>query len=229
MNRRELLQGAPTAALAANGGSLLSMTEGEIRADFRLDPRRTAFINVDLQNCFVEGTLLAPRNARGLLRRLNAFAARCRSRGVLVVHTAHVLREGLANAGVMPEYIPQVRNGMITKGSYWAALHRDLVVDGRDIVLEKPRFGAFQGTDLEAILRTRGVESVIVGGIATNICCETTAREAQARDFKMFFLSDGTATAGSPDRPAEDHQAATCASLKLFGEVLTLDAMATKL
>jgi len=68
---------------------------------------------------------------------------------------------------------------------------------GKTFSSTKPRFGAFQGTDLELILRSRGIDTVIVTGVATNVCCDTTAREAAVRDFRVFFLSDGTATHGN--------------------------------
>jgi nicotinamidase-related amidase len=67
-------------------------------------------------------------------------------------------------------------------------------VGDRDVILNKPRYGGFHGTDLEMVLRSAGVDTVIISGIATNICCETTAREAAQRDFHVYFLSDGTAT-----------------------------------
>ena len=68
-------------------------------------------------------------------------------------------------------------------------------MDDRFAALEKPRFGAFHGTDLELILRSRGIDSVIISGIHTTVCVDTTAREADMRDFRVFFLSDGTSTA----------------------------------
>ena len=99
-----------------------------------------------------------------------------------------------------------------------------------DILLEKPRFGAFHGTDLELILRSRGIDTIIVTGIATNVCCETTAREAAVRDFRVFFLSDGPTTFGIGDVSAAQLQRATCATLGLlFGQVVTVDEMIGKI
>ena len=110
------------------------------------------------------------------------------------------------------------------------ALHRGLVVDPRDILLEKPRFGAFHGADLELILRSRGIESIIVASIATNVCCETTAREATVRDFRVFFLSDGTTTFDIGDVSAAELKRATCATLGfLLAQVLTVAQMIRKL
>lgn len=211
-----LVAAAPAAATRHEGGS-------GPNADFPVIPVRTALINVDMQNCFVEGYPVSAPEGPRVLNRINRLAAACRAAGILVIHTAHVLRADGSNAGVMREFIPAIRAGMINKGSQASAWHKSLVVDPRDILLEKPRFGAFQGTDLELILRSHDINSVIIGGIATNVCCETTAREAATRDFRVFFLSDGTATFDLGGVAAQQLQAATCASLALFGQVLTVE------
>jgi ureidoacrylate peracid hydrolase len=104
------------------------------------------------------------------------------------------------------------------------------VVDPCDILLDKPRFGAFHGTDLELILRCRGIDTVIISGIATNVCCETTAREAMVRDFHVFFLSDGTATSAMGSASAAELQKVTLATLGfLFAQVLTVNEMIEKI
>jgi nicotinamidase-related amidase len=197
--------------------------------NFPVIPRRTALINVDMQNCFVEGYPVSAPDGPRVLGRINRLAAACRAAGILVIHTAHVLRADGSNAGVMGELIPEIRAGMINRGSQASALNKSLVVDHRDILLEKPRFGAFQGTDLELILRSHDINSVIISGIATNVCCDTTAREAATRDFRVFFLSDGTATFDLGAVPAQQLQAATCASLALFGQVLTVEQIIDKI
>ena len=56
------------------------------------------------------------------------------------------------------------------------------------------RYSAFYKTDLEQYLMSIGIKNVIIGGVMTNLCCETTARDAFVRDFRVFFLVDGTAT-----------------------------------
>jgi nicotinamidase-related amidase len=174
--------------------------------DFSLVPARTALINVDMQNCFVEGSPISAPNGLAVLNRINELAAACRAAGILVIHTSHVLRPDRSNTGILGETAPPARAGILDKGSESAALHKRLVIDSRDILLDKPRFGAFHGTDLESILRTRGIDTIIVSGIATNVCCETTAREAMVRDFRVFFLSDGTATREIGDISAAELQ-----------------------
>lgn len=83
--------------------------------DFTIDRRRTAFINVDMQNCFVEGYPVSAPDGPTLLPRLNAFAAVCRNAGIRVVHTAHVLRPDGSNAGFLGKYIPPIQAGMMRR------------------------------------------------------------------------------------------------------------------
>jgi ureidoacrylate peracid hydrolase len=197
---------------------------------FVVVPERTALINVDMQNCFVEGSPFSAPDGLEVLDRINRVAASCRAAGIVVIHTKHVLRPDGSNIGVLGEIAPIVNEGVINKGSESADLHQGLVVDPRDILLEKPRFGAFHGTDLELILRSLGIDTIIVTGIATNVCCETTAREATVRDFRVFFLSDGTTTFDIGGFSAAELQRATCATLGfLFAQVLTVDEMIRKL
>lgn len=187
-------------------------------------PQRMALINVDMQNCFVQGYPMSAPGGLALLERINRLAAVCRRAGILVIHTSHVLRTDGSNIGVLGEIAPGIKQGLVNKGSEASTLHRGLIVDASDILLDKPRFGAFHGTDLELILRSRGIDSVIISGIATNICCETTAREACVRDFRVFFLSDGTATHDIGEVSASELQRATCATLGyLFAQVVTVD------
>jgi ureidoacrylate peracid hydrolase len=197
--------------------------------DFAIIPERTALLNVDMQNCFVEGTPFSAPDGLAVQERINRVAAACRAAGILVIHTSHVVRTDASNVGVLGEIAPIVKKGIINKGSFSAALHKKLLVDARDILLEKPRFGAFHGTDLELILRSRGIDAVIITGIATNVCCETTAREAAVRDFRVFFR-DGTATFDIGTISAPELQRATCATLGLlFAQMLTVDEMIEKI
>jgi nicotinamidase-related amidase len=192
-------------------------------------PIHTALINVDIQNCFIEGYPISAPDGLVVLERINRLAAACRKAGIQVIHASIVVRPDGSNLGVLGEFSQPVKDGILNKGSESAALHKGLVIDPRDILLDKPRFGAFHGTDLELILRSRNIDTLIISGVATNICCETTAREAAVRDFKVFFLSDGTATAPMGNLSAEELQNATCTTLGfLFAEVLTVDQMIAK-
>jgi biuret amidohydrolase len=199
-------------------------------AEFPVIPHKLALINTDLQNVFVEGTPLAPPDGLQIVGRLNRLAETCRRLNVLVIHTAHVTRPDGANVGVLGDFFPPVRAGMIAAGGHPAALHASLRVEPGDLVVTKPRFGAFHASDLDMILRARGIDTVIIGGIATNVCAESTAREANTRDYKVFFLSDGTSTTDMGGVPREVLQRATCATLAFgFAQVLTVEEMIAKL
>ena len=199
-------------------------------ADFPVVPERMALINVDMQNCFVDGYPVSAPDGLELQERINRLAAACRAARIAVVHCSHVVRPDGSNIGVMGELIPPVREGMIDKGARSAALHDGLAVEEGDILLDKPRFGAFHGTDLEMVLRGRGIDTIVVTGIATNVCCETTAREANVRDFRVFFLSDGTSTFAMGELSKEEIQKATLTTLgACFAQVLSVDEMIARI
>ena len=188
--------------------------------DFPVIPSRMALLNIDVQGFIVD----IAAGGSDLLERINRLIRVCREKNMLIVHTAHVIRADGSNAGVMGEIAPIVREGLLNEGSETVELHKDLDIQDNDILLNKPKFGAFYGTDLETMLRYRGIDTVIITGIATNICCETTAREAIVRDFRVFFLSDGTATYDIGDQSAEQLQTATCTTLGFaFAQICTVN------
>lgn len=198
--------------------------------DLSLVPGQTALIVVDLQTCFVRDSPVAAAGGPVVLRRLNQLAAVCRQAGIAVIHTRFVLEPDGSDLGLLGETSPPARAGLLNRDARSAQLDEELDVLDGDLVLDKPRFGAFTRTALGEILRARDVDSVIIGGIATNVCCETTAREALQRDFHVFFLSNGTACADIPGASAAELQKASLATLGfLFGQVLTVDQMIAKI
>lgn len=205
--------------------------------DWPIDPAKTALINVDLQNVFVEGYEFSAEDGPGVVERLNRLSQVCRDHGIMVIHTINELRADGSNRGagaeVVTAYLQSTganRKGGITAGTDPAKLHDSLDVHESDILLTKPRYGSFTGTDLDLILRSNGIDSVIIGGIATNVCCDTTAREANMRDYKVFFLSDGTGNHGMQGLTAQQIKDATLAAVRLaFGQVLTIDECIAKI
>ncbi len=191
--------------------------------ELSLDPRRTALVNVDMQRCFVEGSPLASPEGPALVGRVNELARACRETGALVVHTRGWLRPDGSNLGRVPELVPPFITDLYTAGATTALFPDDLEVAPGDVVLDKPRYGAFHGTDLDLVLRSAAVDTVLISGIATNICCDTTAREASQRDYRVVFLSDGTATKEMNGVPAAELQRATLASLGMvFARIATV-------
>jgi len=192
-------------------------------------PERTALLNIDLQRCFVENSPVAAPRGVDVLHKANRVTAACRAAGIKIIHTRHVVRDDHSNIGQLAK-LPPVIGGIIDESAASSQLHPDLDVHSGDIVLKKPRFGAFQGTDLENILHTAQVDTVIVEGITTNHCCEMTAREANARDFAVIFVSDATATFDHPEAPADHIQRATLATLGFaFADIVDSYALLERL
>jgi ureidoacrylate peracid hydrolase len=184
-------------------------------SELTIDPLRTVLLVIDLQNCFVDAAPGGPE----LVHSVNELADACRDARVTVVHTRQIVRRDGSNVGILRE-LPRFRADRLYDDTESAAFHPDLKIDERDILLAKPRFGAFHGTDLELVLRARGIDTVVIAGISTPVCCDTTAREANARDFRVIFLSDGTA-ATAPN--AAQRQQATLKELDgLFARVATI-------
>ncbi len=108
--------------------------------------------------------------------------------------------------------------GMCIEGSPESEIHRDLAPLPSEKVVLKHRYSAFYNTDLETILRCLKIEDLVITGIMTNMCCESTARDAYFRDYRVFFLADGTGSIN------EEMQVASLLNLAFgFAHVTTSD------
>jgi nicotinamidase-related amidase len=111
-----------------------------------------------------------------------------------VVHTRHVNRDDVPRSRPLREWWPGP-DDRIDAGTPAAELLPGTGrAEGEDLVVEKSTYSAFVGTGLEEALRRAGAEEVVVCGVMTNLCCETTARDAFVRGFRVFFSADATAT-----------------------------------
>jgi nicotinamidase-related amidase len=193
-----------------------------------LSPERTAVINVDMQTLFVEGTPLSAPDGPATVTRVNQVNAAARAAGARVFFSRGVLRADGSDIGYMASRVPPFIRQFYAEGSPTADLHPSVVVEEGDVVFTKPRYGTFTDTDLESRLRHLGIDTVLVTGIATNICCDTTAREAAQRDFHVYFVSDATSTFEMQGVAGSDLQAATCASMaQVFADVVTVADVVT--
>ena len=164
-------------------------------------PERTAMIVVDMQNDFVQAGAPAeiPR-ARAMVPRLNRLLDVCRVHKLLIIYIHHAIRGGDIDAGRLADFFEAVRNNqMIIAGTKNVEIYEGLKPGPDDLVVTKPRYSAFYGTDLEAILRSKNIDTLIISGTVTNVCCDSTARDAFSRDYKVIFLTDGTAAGDLPD------------------------------
>ena len=105
-----------------------------------------------------------------------------------VIFTRHVHHPQLLDAGIMGWWW----NGMCIEGSPESEIHPILAPHPHEKQIFKHRYSAFYNTDLETVLRCLKVEELVICGVMTNLCCESTARDAYFRDFRIFFLADGT-------------------------------------
>lgn len=81
---------------------------------------------------------------------------------------------------------------MCLEGSEESKIISDLAPTEEEKIISKHRYSAFYNTDLEIVLRCLGIQDLVITGIMTNMCCESTARDAFYRDFRVFFTADGT-------------------------------------
>lgn len=194
-------------------------------ADF--DPAKTALVVVDLQNAFMmEGVAHSPcEEAIAIVPNVNRLAAAMRAAGgsVVWIQTAFY-EDSLSNWSVLHDMSTPARikkrSAALTPGSIGYALWGELEAKPDDLYVEKLRFSAFiQGSsDLEQALRERGVDTVIITGTVTSVCCESTARDAMMRNFKTIMVTDANAAASD-----EEHNAALVAFYLTFGDILSTD------
>jgi len=107
---------------------------------------------------------------------------------------------------------------IIRKDSNEARLLPELGIQEGDSIIPKNTYSAFHNTGLEPELQDKRIQDLVIGGVMTNLCCETSARDAFVRNFRVFFLVDGTATAST------DYHLATLRNLSYgFATLLTCD------
>ncbi|MDB5509903.1 MAG: isochorismatase hydrolase [Hyphomicrobiales bacterium] len=197
------------------------------------DPTRTALVVIDLQNAFMmEGVAHSPcREAIEIVPNVNRLARGLRAAGgtVVWIQTAFTEESLVSWSAFHDMSVPartKKRSEALTPGSIGYGLWADLEALPEDLYVEKLRFSAFiQGSsDLERILRERGIDTVMITGTVTSVCCESTARDAMMRNFKTIMVTD--ANAASTD---EEHNAALIAFYLTFGDILSTDAICSRL
>jgi nicotinamidase-related amidase len=157
---------------------------------FDLDWELAALLVIDMQRTFLEGSAKV-QDAEAVIGRVSDLVEAFKARGRPVVFTRHLHRDDGSDAGNLMWWW----GGIIREGSPSSEIHKDLAPQEGDIVVRKNRYDAFTGTDLDRELRDLDVSDLVISGVMTNICCETTAREAFCRDYRVKVMADGTSTA----------------------------------
>lgn len=189
----------------------------------KVDPQHAALLIVDVQNdfCHSQG-LLGRRNTdmsaiQAMVPRLRAFLEEARGAGVMVIHIRMAQNFFTKSEAMLEHRLRRHGDSQVAceEGTWGAEFYQVQPQPGEPIVT-KHRYSAFIDTDLERILQSRGVKTLILSGVATNVCVESTARDGFMRDYYSVFLEDCTAC-GDPQL----HQGALDNMRRSFGTVVT--------
>ena len=192
-----------------------------------LDPKRTALVVVDLQNAFMDdevGHAVCPA-ARDIVPAVNRLAAATRASGGAVFWIKNTFDETcLTEWSVMQDIsTPEgraKRAAAMSENTKGHELWPTLDVRPEDEIVKKYRFSAFLpgASDLPARLRARGFDTVLITGTVTNVCCESSARDAMMSNFRVIMVSDGNAALTQAE-----HEASLTAFYLTFGDVMDTD------
>ena len=198
------------------------MPDGFVKWEFERD--RCVLLVIDMQNDFVrEGAVMEVKEAKNQLPKIRKLIDVCRGLGVPVIYTIQETDAVFCPLEVAS--IPKLKLEGMRKGTGGQQIVSELAPEPEDIIIHKRRFSAFYQTDLEIILRNiRGsekpVDTVIICGTVTNICCESTARDAFFRDYKVVFGSDICSA-----NTLKAHEA-TLENMEIFGRSMDCAAIA---
>ncbi|KPL18013.1 MAG: hypothetical protein AMJ92_10070 [candidate division Zixibacteria bacterium SM23_81] len=187
----------------------------------RLNRDKAALLIIDMQDFFLDpGSPTFTCGGLAIIPMLKRLLAAFRKAGRPVIFTQHVHHPQKLDAGIMEWWW----KGMCLEGNMESRIHKDVAPLQNEKVVSKHRYSAFYDTDLETVLRCLKVEDLVISGIMTNLCCESTARDAYYRDYRIFIPADGT---GSVD---EQMHLASLLNLAFgFAFVLTTEAILKEL
>ncbi len=192
-----------------------------------LDPAKTALIVVDMQNAFMlPGVAHSPcLMAQEIVPNINRLAEAVRETGGTVVwirtnYTDETLESWSTLYGMIGMLGTEKRARALLAGSEGHELWAELDVRPDDLIVEKNRYSAFiQGSSgLAEILRGRGLDTLLITGTVTNVCCESTARDAMMLNFKAVMVTDGNAAVTD-----DDHNASLRNFYLTFGDVMSTE------
>ncbi len=205
---------------------------GRLLAHDKIEAGRTALVVVDMQNYFcAQGFPAEVRLSREIVPNINRMAKTVRAAGGAVVWiqtTAVGALEHWRNyqTRMLTRHRQQARLAGLDEASEGFKLFPALEVLPGDIRVKKISYSAFMpgSSDIDAQLKARGIDTVLITGTATNVCSESTARDAMLLDYKVIMLSDGNATLTE-----EEHAGALNTFMMFFGDVMSTDEAITRL
>jgi ureidoacrylate peracid hydrolase len=203
----------------------LQRRRGKLHLFDALEPARTALAVIDMQHGFVAADApSAVPEAREIVPNINRLAAAVRAAGGTVAWVqATYTREGPGYWPLFFDYMvsPELSSRILaalTEGAPGHALWHELQIDPLDLRAKKNRYSAFfpGASDLPQRLQQRGIDTVLIAGTMTNVCCEASARDAMAAGFKTIVVADANAA-----RSEEEHLASLATMAQFIGDVRT--------
>lgn len=195
---------------------------------------KTALVVIDMQGTFcAEGGPAEVPKSRDIVEPINRLAGHMRRAGGHVIWVNHANASWAAGSdwGMFLEHFvaKEVRARTIeslSPGGNGQEVWHGLDVQDADIRLMKNRYSALipGSSPLERVLRSLGIDTLLIAGTKTNVCCESTARDAMMLDFKVVMVSDATAALSD-----EEHRATLETFIQQFGDVLSVDEIAERL
>lgn len=194
----------------------------------RFSTAHAALVLIDLQRGFVdaEGFVAAQgrdvSSCRKAASRALALADIARAAGMKVIWTRHVLRADHADGGLLiSDLRPRLGQlGALKSGTPDIELMSTAKPDPGDWIIDKPRYSAFLGTSLDVLLAANRIDTLVVCGVTTSMCVETTVRDAAQRDLRCFVVREAVA-----DFDEARHHASLSAIAFGFGRVVGANAM----
>ncbi len=167
-----------------------------------LSPHNTALLIVDMSLDFLQADAPFETQAgRVMLPQLAKFIRYCRSIKLPIIYLNHVHHPGANDKGTLADRFPLIRDGKAVRaGTEGVTIWPDIAPEANDMVIEKIRQSGFMYTRLEATLKDLGVTHLLMAGVSTGACVESTARDAVSRDYNVCMLSDVTAASGIADQ-----------------------------
>ncbi len=198
-----------------------------------LDPACTALVVIDLQHAFMNeavGHAVCPA-ARDIVPAVNRLAAAVRETGggvfwVQMTHDQRCLDEWSVAHEMASPAMREKRAAALSEGGLGHQLWPDLDIRAEDETVKKYRYSAFMpGTsELPQRLRARGFDTVLITGTVTNVCCESSARDANMTNFRTIMVSDGNAA-----NTQDEHDASLSAFYNIFGDVMDTEMIIANL
>ncbi len=175
--------------IEAKTAQWLTAVEPFNRRNLALNVQKSALLVIDMQNFFLdENSPTFTCGGLAILPNASSLIAAFRQLNLPVIFTRHVHNPNRSDLGIMGWWW----QGACFENTPESEIHASIAPLKSEKQVFKHRYSAFYNTDLETVLRCMHVEDVVICGIMTNMCCESTARDAYFRDLRVFFLADAT-------------------------------------